>query len=409
MGYKNIVYLGFVLVFFIGGVNGQQLTASITGFIKDSKTKIEIEGAFVHSSSKKSNAIADEKGEFLLSTEQFTFQDDSIYFDALGYKTFAIATKDFKNGSIVLLDPVAFVLPDVVVYHFDWLQFLKKMGNKIKEAKIPFESDLHKTINVAINGKDSKKISVHALSHTEGITGEVYTSYLRGLNFWYVADKYDIEDTIGFIDCNSSGKPMLFTEFDWGEFQWLFKSYNSKSDELFADYELDKITVFENDSIYLVNYTPKPNSEKIIQSLNTFSRRGIHTYFSMQKKLYIRKKDLQLLRIDFNQTDLSIPETFKKNISNISELSGSVSFQYFNGVPHPSYIYANYKYTDINDNKIERNDRLYFSNIKQENLSEEALKKKYQIVRIYRSYPIRSVQFLNYIKLGAFDFAPIIK
>jgi len=66
-------------------------------------------------------------------------------------------------------------------------------------------------------------------------------------------------------------------------------------------------------------------------------------------------------------------------------------------------------YQDVRGNEIERTDSCYYSNIKMINLSTEDLKKKYQIVNIYRGYPIRSVQLQSKEKVGPFWFVPMLK
>jgi hypothetical protein len=66
-------------------------------------------------------------------------------------------------------------------------------------------------------------------------------------------------------------------------------------------------------------------------------------------------------------------------------------------------------YQDINGNEIERNDSCFFSNIKMEKLSDDELKKRYQIKNIYRSFPIRDVSLEYQEKLSPFWYVPKLK
>ena len=240
-------------------------------------------------------------------------------------------------------------------------------------------------------------------------TQETFTSYLRGLNFWYTAVSVKAEDTTSFTGCNGSGKPEAFTEFENGKFQWLYKLYSSTGDVI-ADYKIESVTQFGGDSVYIVKYLPKQEeTNKMVKTLNSVSDYGIFSFFSLEKTLYVRKRDFCLLRIDFVQRSGNLSESTRKHIKSINKLRGTVGFQYFNGSPHPAYIYEKISYQDLKGNQIERSDSCYYSNIRQINLSAEELKNKYQIKYIYRGFPIRSVGFKNIEKVGPFWYVPILK
>lgn len=99
----------------------------------------------------------------------------------------------------------------------------------------------------------------------------------------------------------------------------------------------------------------------------------------------------------------------KFNGKNLIYISGSIGFYYTNETVHPSYIYQKTSYGDNYGNTYERDDYVYFSNIKAIMLKDSELKKKYNLNKIFRNYPIRDVLFTNYENIGAFFNVPVIK
>ena len=121
----------------------------------------------------------------------------------------------------------------------------------------------------------------------------------------------------------------------------------------------------------------------------------------------MRIKDLKLIKIDFKQKSDFILNN--KNIKKFIEISGSVKFEYFDDMPHPLVLNQKYVYEDVNETIIERIDNTYFSNIKIIKLNNSDLKRKYQIKKIYRNFPIRDVSMNHIDKMGPFYNVPIIK
>jgi len=385
----------------------------IRGTIQDGISLAFIQGAYIFSTKQSINVISNGEGVFSLSIT-IVRNADSLIIDALGYERQILPLTEFDASLHIKLRPVTYVLPEVTVssYHINWVEFMGKFGQALKTTKIPFESDLQKTIDVSTNSISHRKINIKAFSHYEGLTMSGLTSYLRGLTFWYAVNESRVGDTTSFIDCNESGKPQVFTDFEMGRFQWLVASDTTgvSSGESIAQYHMEAITVFGGDSVYIVKHTPKPAEiNKSVQKLNQFSSNGVYTFFSAEKTYYVRKKDYRLLRIDFYQNSGQLNQSTKKNVRSIDHISGSVGFQYPGSSPHPAYIYQTCVYTDIQGNLMERKDSSYYSNVKMIDISNEELKKKYQISKIYRSYPIRDVQLNIEPNLGAFWYVPMIK
>lgn len=385
----------------------------IKGVLQNHENYQLIEGAYVSVNNKLANAISNIEGEFLLILDNSNYTD-SLIIEALGYKKKVVPISDFIQKITILLTPIENILPEVIVrtYNVNWASFVAKYVRNIKPAKIPFESELQKSIIVVKNGDSTKKIMLRAYSHYEGLTAKGFSSYLRGLNCWFVVDNYTLGDTTKFIAYSESGKPQVFTELELGKFQWLMLTDTtgiSKAESI-AKYDIESISLFGEDSVYIVKHTPKSQKENNrVRLLNDASSNNLYSFFSTEKRFYIRKKDFKLIRIDFYQYGGMPSGGIEKNIKYLNYISGSVGFYYIDETIHPTFIKQKISYIDIDGNSVERIDNTYFSNIKSILLSDAELNRKYQINKIYRSYPIRDVSLKNYKNIGAFWYVPIIK
>ena len=402
-----------ILIFFICSIiyeeSKAQVEKKIQGTIINGITSLPIEGVFLKSKNNESNAITDNEGYFSMLLINNSSSYDSIIINGLGYKTIKLPISTYNNEPIRLFQEIA-ILPEVIVQSlFNWDNFEKKIN--LEESTTPFESDFQKNISIKQNSKKISQFIFKGYAHNEGFTLKGLTSYLRGKSFWYSVffDKYT--DTTSFINFNGTEKPQLFSEFEKGLFYWLLMLPNNKF--RIADCKIIDVTIFGGDSIYVIKYEPKiEESKKLIDRVDrriNGHKIGNIYISSLDKILYIRKKDFTIIQIDFNQrNEISNADT-SSNVKNIREISGTVKFDYFNNIPHPVFLNQKYLYEDKNGNIIERIDNTYYSNIKLVKLSEAELKNKYQINHIYRNYPIRNVAMLNYEKLGPFYYTPTIK
>ena len=402
-----------ILIFFICSIiyeeSKAQVEKKIQGTIINGITSLPIEGVFLKSKNNESNAITDNEGYFSMLLINNSSSYDSIIINGLGYKTIKLPISTYNNEPIRLFQEIA-ILPEVIVQSlFNWDNFEKKIN--LEESTTPFESDFQKNISIKQNSKKISQFIFKGYAHNEGFTLKGLTSYLRGKSFWYSVffDKYT--DTTSFINFNGTEKPQLFSEFEKGLFYWLLMLPNNKF--RIADCKIIDVTIFGGDSIYVIKYEPKiEESKKLIDRVDrriNGHKIGNIYISSLDKILYIRKKDFTIIQIDFNQrNEISNADT-SSNVKNIREISGTVKFDYFNNIPHPVFLNQKYLYEDKNGNIIERIDNTYYSNIKLVKLSEAELKNKYQINYIYRNYPIRNVAMLNYEKLGPFYYTPTIK
>ena len=218
-------------------------------------------------------------------------------------------------------------------------------------------------------------------------------------------------DTNSFINFDGSESPQLFTAFQKGFFVWLFIMTNSE--KKYAKCKIIDLTTLGEDSVYVIKYIP--NYFETIESIKKKNRyvtngeiRKIY-YTALDKTIYVRKNDMEIIQIDYNQrNEISNVDTVK-NINKILEISGSVKFEYFNNTPHPIFLNEKYKYIDKFGNIIERDDKIYYSNIKNIRLSEAELIKKYQLLKIYKNYPLRQFNQIHSERMGPFFFVPTIK
>ncbi|MFN9590190.1 MAG: carboxypeptidase-like regulatory domain-containing protein [Bacteroidota bacterium] len=410
---KLIITIFFLIIHssnVISQVEGGNL---IKGTLQNERNYSLIDGASISAKNSNTNAISNKDGEFIISINN-SISTDTLVITALGYKKFTIAISDFTKPITIQLMPVDNILPEVIIssYKVNWASFISKYVKNIRQANTPFESEFQKIIFVNKNGDSSKKISLRGFSHYEGITQKGFSSNLRGLNVWFGVDSYDLYDTSSFIAFNESGRPQVFTELEMGKFQWLIVTDTNgvSKNQSIATYEIENISLFGDDSIYVIKHTPKLEiDDKRVRLLNEFSGNEFYSFFSAVKKYYIRKKDFKLIKIDFYQSGNNSDMGNKFNGKNLNYISGSMGFYYTNETVHPSYIYQKTSYGDNYGNTYERNDYVYFSNIKAIMLKDSELKKKYQLNKIFRNYPIRDVLFTNYQNIGAFFNVPVIK
>ncbi len=386
-----------------------QIDNKFQGVIIDGNTNLPIEGVYIKSSNNESNAITDKTGYFLILLTKNISNNDSITINGLGYKTIKLPISMWNNEPIKLYEEIV-TLPEVIVQSlFNWDNFAKKV--KLEFATVPFESDFQKNITIKQNSEKTKEYKFKGYAHDEGFTLKGLRGNVRGRSFEYsvLFNKYPYATS--FINFNGSETPQLFTDFESGLFYWLFIISTDKYK--IADCKIIDVTTLGGDSIYVIKYEPKIEESKII--INKLDRRingqiiGNIYYSSLDKIFYIRKKDFTIIQIDFKQrNEISNTDT-SSNIKNIREISGTVKFDYFNNIPHPVFLNEKYLYEDKNGNIIERIDNIYYSNIKMVRLSKAELKKKYQLAKIFQTYPRRQFNAMHYERIGPFFHVPTIK
>jgi hypothetical protein len=398
-----------LLCFFIFCESNAQIEKKIQGTIVDSITNMPLEGVYIKISNRDYNAITNKSGYFLMSIDQEILKTDSIIINGLGYKTIKLPISKLNNEPIKIYQEIV-TMPEVIVRSlFNWDNFVKKI--KLEESTTPFESDFQKSITIKKNTNPSKEYIIKGYAHDEGLTLEGLKGNIRGRSFNYGVFFNKFSDTTSFINFNGSREPQIFTDFEWGQFYWLFLIFKSNSP--YAECKITDVTTLGGDSIYVINY--KPKIEESINQINKINRRinrqniGNINYLSLDKTIYIRKKDFTIMQIDFIQrNEISNADT-SANIKNIREISGSVKFEYFNGTPHPVFLNEKYIYEDKYGNIIEREDKIYYSNINMVRLSKDELKKKYQLAKIFQTYPRRQFNQIHTERIGPFFYVPTIK
>lgn len=386
-----------------------QFEKKIQGTIVDSITNMPLEGVYIKISNKDYNAITNKSGYFSMSIDQERFNTDSIIINGLGYKTIKLPISKLNNEPIKIYQEII-NLPEVIVHSlFNWDNFANKI--KLEFAKIPFESDFQKNITIKKNSETIKEYKFKGYAHDEGFTLKGLSGNVRGRSFEYSIFFNKYSDTASFINFNGSETPQLFTDFESGLFYWLFIISTDKYK--IADCKMTDVTTLGGDSIYVIKYEPKIKESKII--IDKLDRRingqriGNIYYSSLDKIFYIRKKDFTIIQIDFKQkNEISNTDT-SSNVKNIREISGTVKFDYFNNIPHPVFLNQKYLYEDRNGNIIERTDKIYYSNIKMVRLNKDELKKKYQLAKIFQTYPRRQFNAMHYERIGPFFHVPTIK
>jgi hypothetical protein len=402
-----------ILIFFICSIiyteSNAQVEKKLQGTIVDSITNMPIEGVYIKISNKDYNAITNKSGYFSMSIDQEILKTDSIIINGLGYKTIKLSISKLNNEPIKIYQEIV-TLPEVIVRSlFNWDNFAKKI--KLEFAKIPFESTFQKNISIKKNTNPSKEYIIKGYAHDEGFTKEGLQGNIKGRSFSYGVFFNKFSDTSSFINFNGSKEPQIFTDFESGLFFWLFIIPVNKYEV--ADFKIIDVTTLGGDSIYVIKYKPDiEESKKLIDKIDRrIVGRGIGNiyYISSEKTFYIRKKNYSIIQIDFNQRNEISNTNTSANIKNIHEISGSVKFEYFNGTPHPVFLNEKYIYEDKYGNIFEREDKVYYSNIQMIRLSEAELKKKYQLAKIFQTYPRRQFNQIHSERMGPFFYVPTIK
>lgn len=379
------------------------------GIIIDGNTNLPIEGAYLKVNNNESNAITDKSGCFSILFKKSISNKDSIIIYALGYKSIKIPISILDKEPIKIFEDIV-TLPEVMVQSIlNWDNFAKKI--KIRLSTSPFESNFQKHITVKQNSENTKEYTFKGYAHDEGFTLKGLMGNLRGRTLKYGVFFEKLPNTNSFINFDGSEEPQLFTEFESGLFYWLFIMPVNKYK--IAECKIIDVTTLGGDSIYVIKYEPnieksKELIDKIDQRINGRKIGNIY-YSSLDKTFYLRKKDFTIIQIDFNQrNEISNTDT-NINIRNIREISGTVKFEYFNHIPHPVFLIQNYKYEDKNGNTIDRQDKIYYSNINMIKLSKDELKNKYQLAKIFQTYPRRQFNNIHTERMGPFFYVPTIK
>lgn len=404
---KTILMFLFYSIFFIE--TKAQFEKRLQGTIIDGNTNIPIEGVYLKLSNNASNAITDKLGHFSMLLINNTSSNDSIIINALGYKTIKLPISILNNEPIKLYEENV-ILTDVIIQSFfNWHNFIKKIMPNYSTS--PFESEFHKNITIKQNYESIKEFEFDGYAHYEGVTKKGLINLNKGKSLEYGVFFTKFLDTNSFINFDGSESPQLFTAFQKGFFFWLFIMTDIKYQK--AKCKIIDVTTLGDDSVYVIKFIP--NYYETIESIKKRNRyvtngeiRKIY-YTALDKTIYVRKNNMEIIQIDYNQrNEISNVDTVK-NINKILEISGSVKFEYFDKTPHPIFLNEKYKYIDKYGNIIERDDKIYYSNIKNIRLSEAELIKKYQLLKIYKNYPLRQFNFLNNERIGPFSYTPIIK
>jgi hypothetical protein len=382
---------------------------SIVGKVVNSESGQPVQGTHISTKKSDANSVADMNGVFNIHINQLS--EDTLVINALGYKQVLIPCQNLSDTLIIKLFVTYFQLPEITVSTINnWNEFWSRIKLSSNNP-FPSESETYKKVDFKINGNKLNASHFKALSHFEGFSVHGLSSYLRGKLFWYVVYAFQISDSSGIINYDGLPHSELFTDLDLGLFLWLLSVDTSRGGNRFGlgRNVFKGITNFGNDSVYVVEFYPEEDGmrENAIKFNRATSK--FYSLFSAEKRFYIRKSDFQILRIDFKQSTRDPEPLLKENIISIKEISGSIGFQYYKGNIHPTYIYQYYAYTDKSGNSIERSDSTFFSDIQFIKLPERELKEKYQLAKVYKSFPIRSVSHLHKSRIGHFKFVPIKK
>ncbi len=109
----NILKYPVFIVLFV--FTNTLFSQNISGTIKDAKDSTDIPTVNVYLKGTSIGAISDFDGRFKLKALKKKYQNDSIVFSFVGYKTKIIAVKDFKNRSFVYLTEDTESLKQVVI------------------------------------------------------------------------------------------------------------------------------------------------------------------------------------------------------------------------------------------------------------------------------------------------------
>lgn len=403
---KIILLIGLIKICTITPLRAQN---NIVGRVINSQGGLPVQGAYIRTNKSLSNSVSDGSGMFRVNiSDQIV---DTLIIEALGYNQVVLPIKSRSDTLTIKLVSIPFQLPEVNVYAIkDWKEFWSRLKLTTNNP-VPAESEIIKKVDFNVNGTELNSSNFKALSHFEGLSINGLQSYLRGMLFWYVVHAFQVNDTAEIIQYDGLPHSELFTDIDRGLFLWLLAVDISPGGRRFGlgRNVFKGITNFGNDSVYVVEFYPEEDGKR--ENTVKFNRATSKFYslFSAEKRFYIRKSDFQILRIDYKQNSKDPEPLLKDNIQSIKEISGSIGFQYYNGSIHPSYIYQFFSYTDKNGNHIKRSDSSYFSNTQFIQLNEPELKKKYQLAKLYRNFPIRSAAFLYKSRIGHFRYVPIKK
>ena len=104
----------FLLVCLLLNTNLQAQEVKLQGIVVDAVSQQPLKGADVYLSKTSIGSVTDEDGYFLITSRKFE-DKDSLIINFLGYKSYRMAIKSFKNNSKILLEPASLDYGDEII------------------------------------------------------------------------------------------------------------------------------------------------------------------------------------------------------------------------------------------------------------------------------------------------------
>ena len=340
----------------------------------------------IYSKNYEINTITDELGyyELLINLEKKI--PDSILISCIGFKLFNISTNDFitKKGGDILLEENEHSLENITVIasKLTWGEIIFRAVQKINVSSVTaFESIVSRKTEITQNSTPVVSFSLNGYGHDEGLDGNQLLQN-RGEYSWFIYNKYNILLQKRIPDYDG-GIIRASTYFESRAVKFLLPLSIAH-----YDYSLAGMELMGNDTVFKINVLPKKGK---INSLNFVDKRLFSTLYSilLSKKIYyIHSKTFTILRIEFE--DKYKRKMKMRNNIVLEGISGSVNFFNNNGSIHPTQITVYHNYKD-KDNYYTRHDLIFFKNVESITLSNDEIKKKYDLSDLRNNFPGRRI------------------
>ncbi|MCF6348348.1 MAG: carboxypeptidase-like regulatory domain-containing protein [Flavobacteriaceae bacterium] len=106
-----------IIVLFLYNINLLAQESLLKGVIVDSESKIPVSGANISILNSSIGTISNSEGRFLLNIPK-NYKKEIVIFSFIGYESLKFDISSFKNDSLILLNPSAMVLDEIIISTF---------------------------------------------------------------------------------------------------------------------------------------------------------------------------------------------------------------------------------------------------------------------------------------------------
>ena len=362
---------------------------TIKCLLKDKNTKEALSYASISTCDFSINYVADENGVFEISKNIIT-KNDTLIVRRLGYEFLKITLIDLKTEECIFyLNPIETNLAEVTVLSTNktWGEIMYNALQTLSYKSLTaFESEFKRSIKINCNAVEVFSLKGEGYFHDEGFDGEQLIKNRQRYS-WAVYNTLNVikKSTENIKDHSGHSQIHCETDFETRAIKFIFplsiKHYN---------YKLLGIELLDKDTVYKIEATPNEDHESFLKSVDRKMFYSLYSFIPANKTYYIHTKTYEFVRIAFNY---NLVRSIGDKGVKLKKIYGYCDFVTKNKSIHPTFINVSHDYENKDTKQYyTREDKITFSNIKRETLSNDALLKKYKLETIKNDFPGRTIR-----------------